>query len=124
MPHFLQYVRKGLQANFIKENHEKHAIFVKHARNRYNNFKGSCGIETHTLGGFKETNYSSYGEAHEILKPFFASWAGQAILPALKIIEKNKTTCKRKDDYSKKIIIEGLLGLKYNTSICKSHWGI
>lgn len=39
-----------------------------------------------------------------------------------KIIEKNKATCKRKDDCCRKIVTEGLLALGYDASVCKSRW--
>ena len=38
-----------------------------------------------------------------------------------KIVETNKI-CKRKDDFSRKIVTDGLLALGYDASICKSHW--
>lgn len=39
-----------------------------------------------------------------------------------KIIEKNKTVCKRKDNNCRKIVVDGLLNLGYDASICKSRW--
>ena len=38
-----------------------------------------------------------------------------------RIVEKNKI-CKRKDDFCKKIVTDGLLALGYDASICKSLW--
>ena len=40
---------------------------------------------------------------------------------ASKIVEKNKTTCKRKDDL-RKVVTDGLITLGYNASLCKSKW--
>lgn len=39
-----------------------------------------------------------------------------------KIIEKNKTVCKRKDDFCRKVVTDGLLSLGYDASICRSRW--
>ena len=38
-----------------------------------------------------------------------------------KIVDKNKIS-KRKDDICRKIVTDGLLGLGYDASICKSRW--
>jgi hypothetical protein len=38
-----------------------------------------------------------------------------------KIVDKNKIS-KRKDDVCRKIVTDGLLGLGYDASICKSRW--
>lgn len=38
-----------------------------------------------------------------------------------KIIEKNKI-CKRKDHVCRKIIVDGLIALGYDASICQSKW--
>lgn len=38
-----------------------------------------------------------------------------------KIVEKNKI-CKRKDDFCRKLVTDGLLALGYDASICKSRW--
>lgn len=109
--------------NFIEENHEKHSVSMKFARNRYNSFDD--GSDTETFGGFGESNYSSSAEAQEILKGLVtcASVNERNLLAdTAKIIEQNKATCKRKDHCCRKIITEGLLGLGYDASICKSRW--
>jgi hypothetical protein len=38
-----------------------------------------------------------------------------------KIVEKNKI-CKRKDEFSRKVVTDGLLALGYDATICKSRW--
>jgi len=38
-----------------------------------------------------------------------------------KIVEKNKI-CKRKDEFCRKVVTDGLSALGYDASICKSHW--
>ncbi|KAL2321000.1 hypothetical protein Fmac_029969 [Flemingia macrophylla] len=108
--------------NFLEENHEKHSVSVKCARSRYNSFDDSSDAETHALG---ESNYSSSGEAHEVLKGLVACasvYERNLLADTTKIIEKNKATCKRKDDCCRKIVTEGLLALGYDASICKSRW--
>lgn len=111
--------------NFLEENHEKNSVSVKCARNRYNSFDDSSDAETHALGGFGESNYSLSGEAHEVLKGLVACasvYERNLLADTTKIIEKNKATCKRKDDCCRKIVTEGLLGLGYDASVCKSRW--
>lgn len=38
-----------------------------------------------------------------------------------KIVEKNKI-CKRKDDFCRNLVTDGLLALGYDASVCKSRW--
>lgn len=38
-----------------------------------------------------------------------------------KIVDKNKI-CKRKDEFCRKVVTDGLSALGYDASICKSHW--
>ncbi|TKY62405.1 hypothetical protein E2542_SST12261 [Spatholobus suberectus] len=111
--------------NFLEENPEKHSVSMKCARNRFNSFEDSSDAETHALGGFGESSYSSSGEAQEILKGLVtcASVCERNLLAdTTKIIEKNKTACKRKDDCCRKIVTEGLLALGYDASVCESRW--
>ncbi|XP_027352316.1 uncharacterized protein LOC113863095 [Abrus precatorius] len=111
--------------NFMEENHEKHSVSVKCARNRYIFCDDSSDAETHSLGGFSDSYYSSSGEAYEILKGLVACssvYERNLLADITKIIEKNKTTCKRKDDCCRKIVSEGLLALGFDASICKSRW--
>lgn len=69
--------------NFIEENHEKHSVYVKCARNRYNSFDDSYDGETHS-----ESNYSSSAEAHEILKVNIV-----CVFNFLSIVERLKLFC-------------------------------
>ena len=39
----------------------------------------------------------------------------------MKIVEKNKI-CKRKDDFCRTLVTDGLLVLGYDVSVCKSRW--
>ncbi|KAK7336802.1 hypothetical protein VNO77_17350 [Canavalia gladiata] len=111
--------------NFMEENQDKQSVSVKCARNRFICFDDSSDAETHALGGFGESNYSSSGEAYEILKGLVACASvceRNLLADTTRIIEKNKATCKRKDSCCRKIVAEGLLGLGYDASICKSRW--
>uniref|UniRef100_A0A2P2KJW9 Uncharacterized protein LOC105649915 n=1 Tax=Rhizophora mucronata TaxID=61149 RepID=A0A2P2KJW9_RHIMU len=38
-----------------------------------------------------------------------------------RIVDKNKT-CKRKDEFCRKVVTDGLLALGYDASVCKSRW--
>jgi len=56
--------------SFMEENPEKHSAAGKCAHNRYNSFEDSSDAETSAFGSFGNSNYSSSGEMHEILKVF------------------------------------------------------
>ncbi|KAK7285280.1 hypothetical protein RJT34_20045 [Clitoria ternatea] len=105
--------------NFMEENHEKHSVSIKCARNRFNCFDDGSDAE------IVDSNYSSSAEAYEILKGLVACanvYERNLLADTTKIIEKNKTTCKRKDNCCRKIVTDGLLSLGYDASICKSRW--
>ncbi|CAJ1903014.1 unnamed protein product [Sphenostylis stenocarpa] len=111
--------------SFMEENQEKHSASVKFARNRYTSFEDSSDAETQAFGSFGDSNYSSSGETLEILKGLVACanlYERNLLADTTKIIEKNKATCKRKDDCCRKIVTEGLLALGYDASVCKSRW--
>ncbi|KAL9331816.1 hypothetical protein ACSQ67_001426 [Phaseolus vulgaris] len=111
--------------SFMEENPEKHSAAGKCAHNRYNSFEDSSDAETSAFGSFGNSNYSSSGEMHEILKGMVACasvYERNLLADTTKIIEKNKATCKRKDDCCRKIVTEGLLALGYDASVCKSRW--
>ncbi|GAU33230.1 hypothetical protein TSUD_333530 [Trifolium subterraneum] len=105
--------------SFMEENHDKHSVSC--ARNCFNgNFDDSSDSELHALGGG-----GSSGEAYEILKGLVACpnvYERNLLADTTKIIEKNKTMCKRKDDNCRKIVTNELLTLGYDASICKSRW--
>ncbi|KAK8532507.1 hypothetical protein V6N13_131829 [Hibiscus sabdariffa] len=114
--------------NFIEENNEKQQSgAVRCSRNRCNCFNRNCceGSEDEMDGlGFGEPNLTYSGEASEILKSlvYCASVNERNLLAdTAKIVENNKI-CKRKDDFCRKIVTDGLLALGYDASICKSHW--
>ncbi|XWS36357.1 hypothetical protein CRYUN_Cryun20dG0078300 [Craigia yunnanensis] len=114
--------------NFIEENNEKQQSgAVRCSRNRCNCFNRNCtdSSEDEMDGfGFGESNLTSFGEASEILKSLVscASVSERNLLgDTERIVEKNKI-CKRKDDFCKKIVTDGLLALGYDASICKSRW--
>ncbi|KAL2323499.1 hypothetical protein Fmac_027878 [Flemingia macrophylla] len=107
--------------SFIEESHEKNS--ASH-RNRCNCFNGSyddsSDEDSNSLG---DSNYSP-GEACEALKGLVvcASVRERNLLAdTAKIVERNKI-CKRKDNFCRKIVTEGLLSLGYDASICKSLW--
>ncbi|XP_028758414.1 uncharacterized protein LOC114751269 [Neltuma alba] len=114
--------------NFIEENHEKQSSLVRCGRNRCNCFHGngddSSDDESDVFGSFGDSNYSSTAEASEILKGLVACASvceRNLLADAAKIVEKNKI-CKRKDDFCRKLVSDGLLAMGYDASICKSRW--
>ncbi|XP_047166769.1 uncharacterized protein LOC124835813 [Vigna umbellata] len=111
--------------SFMEGNHEKHSGAVKGARSRYNSFEDSSDAETLVFSSFSDSSFSSSAETQEILKGLVACtsvYERNLLADTTKIIEKNKATCKRKDDCCRKIITEGLLAVGYDASVCKSRW--
>nr|UHH90347.1 eukaryotic translation initiation factor 2 [Gleditsia microphylla] len=114
--------------NFMEENQEKQSAFVRCGRTRCNCFNGngddSSGDESDAFGNFGDSNYSSTGEASEILKGLVACASvceKNLLADTSKIVEKNKI-CRRKDDFCRKLVTDGLLAIGYDASICKSRW--
>ncbi|XVF21684.1 hypothetical protein REPUB_Repub12eG0111400 [Reevesia pubescens] len=114
--------------NFIEENNEKQQSgAVRCSRNRCNWFNRNCtdSSEDEMDGfGFGDSHLTSSVEASEILKSLVscASVSERNLLAdTAKIVEKNKI-CKRKDDFCRKIVTDGLLAFGYDASICKSRW--
>ncbi|KAK7277595.1 hypothetical protein RJT34_22610 [Clitoria ternatea] len=113
--------------NFIEENPEKHSSSVKCGRNRCYCFNRNCDDssddESEAFGGFGDSNHSS-GQVSEMLKGLVscASICERNLLAdTAKIVERNKI-CKRKDSSCRKIVMDGLIALGYDASICKSRW--
>ncbi|KAF9682947.1 hypothetical protein SADUNF_Sadunf05G0161200 [Salix dunnii] len=113
--------------NFIEDSNEKQPS-VRCNRNRCNCFNGNCNDssedEFDSFGGFGDSNLSSSVEAIEILKSLVQCESvceRNLLADAARVVDKNKM-CKRKDDVWRKIVADGLLGLGYDASICKSRW--
>ncbi|XVF80872.1 hypothetical protein PTKIN_Ptkin15bG0110300 [Pterospermum kingtungense] len=114
--------------NFIEENNEKHhSGAVRCSRNRCNCFNRSCTDSSEDemdVFAFGDSNLTCLGEASEILKslvPCASMTERNLLADTTRIVEKNKI-CKRKDDFCRKIVTDGLLALGYDASICKSRW--
>ncbi|XP_057460724.1 uncharacterized protein LOC130751194 [Actinidia eriantha] len=113
--------------NFIEDN-DKQSATVRCGRNRCNCFHGNCNDssedEFDSFNSFGDSNLTSSADACEVLKSLVlcASVSERNLLAdTSKIVEKNKIS-KRKDDNCRKIVIDGLLTLGYDASICKSRW--
>lgn len=105
--------------NFIEESNDRQQ---KCGRNRCNCFNGN-GTDS-SDDEFGESNHYSSFDACEILKSLVpcASVSERNLLAdTAKIVEKNKIS-KRKDDFCRKIVTDGLLALGYDASLCKSRW--
>ncbi|GMI98739.1 hypothetical protein like AT3G22970 [Hibiscus trionum] len=114
--------------NFIEENNEKHQSgAVRCSRNRPNCFNRNCNESSDDEFdgfGFSDSNRNTSAEASEILKslvPCGSVNERNLLAHTAKIMEKNKIS-KRKDNFCRKIVTDGLLSLGYNASICKSRW--
>jgi uncharacterized protein (TIGR01615 family) len=112
--------------NFIEENpNEKQsaAVAARCGRNRCNCFNANDSSEEEFDLQFG-SNLSSSGDAIAILKslvPYNSVYEKNLVADIEKIVEKNNIA-KRKDDFCRKVVADGLLALGYDSSICKSHW--
>lgn len=107
-------------ANMVQsfiEDEDKQTVTVRCSRNRCNCFNGNCSDST-------DDELDSFGDACETLKdlvPCASARERNLLADISKIVENNKIS-KRKDDNCRKIVVDGLLGLRYDASICKSRW--
>ncbi|KAE8730660.1 hypothetical protein F3Y22_tig00002919pilonHSYRG00325 [Hibiscus syriacus] len=114
--------------NFIEENNEKHQSgAVRCNRNRPNCFnrnRNESSEDEMDSFGFSDSNLTSSAETSEVLKSLIPCGSvneRNLLAHTAKIMEKNKIS-KRKDDYCRKIVTDGLLAVGYDASICKSRW--
>ncbi|XP_022758311.1 uncharacterized protein LOC111305238 [Durio zibethinus] len=114
--------------NFIEDNNEKQQFgAVRCSRNRCNCFSRNCSDSSEDEMDdfdFGVSNLTSSSEASEILMSLVScpSISERNLLAdTARIVEKNNI-CKRKDDFCRKIVTDGLLALGYDASICKSRW--
>lgn len=112
--------------NFIElESNGKQSTAVKCGRGRCNCFNGnSNGSSDDEFDEyFDSALVNSFTQANDLLTsliPCTSVFERNVLADTSKIVEKNKI-CKRKDEL-RAIVTEGLLLLKYDTSICKSQW--
>ncbi|XP_047952119.1 uncharacterized protein LOC125197426 [Salvia hispanica] len=110
--------------NFMEDNNDKPSSA---ARNRCNCFNGNSNDSSDDeLGFFSDSisansSFSDPSDALRSLTPCATVAERNLLADASKIVEKNKTTCKRKDDL-RKVVTDGLITLGYNASLCKSKW--
>lgn len=110
--------------SFIEEGEEKHRC----SRNLCYGFNRCCtDSEEETSDScncFRESSNNSSGDACEILKsliPCAILSERNLLADTTKIIEKNKMS-KRKDNVCRKTIVESLVAMGYDASICQSRW--
>ncbi|XP_060181081.1 uncharacterized protein LOC132610744 [Lycium barbarum] len=113
--------------SFIEEGEDKHKC--KCNRNRCkcfncNNGTDSSEEELDSVNCFGESNHNCCGDACEILKNLVScpsAFERNVLVDVTKIIEKNRMV-KRKDNFVRKMVVDGLLALGYDASICESRW--
>ncbi|CAH2052981.1 unnamed protein product [Thlaspi arvense] len=106
--------------NYMEENTEKQA---KNGRNRCNCFNGNNDDSSDDEFDLFGCSVDSFNDAYDHFKSLIpcASVAERNLLADVaKILEKNKSI-KRKDNL-RKIVIDGLSSLGYDSSVCKSKW--
>ncbi|KAL1200074.1 hypothetical protein V5N11_030299 [Cardamine amara subsp. amara] len=106
--------------SYMEENNEKQTRNGRNHRcNCFNGNNDSSDDESDLLDGFAD----SFNDAYDYFKnliPCASVTEKNLLAETSKIVEKNKSV-KRKDDL-KKIVVDGLLSLGYDSSICKSKW--
>ncbi|XP_015086482.1 uncharacterized protein LOC107029560 [Solanum pennellii] len=109
---------------FIEEGEDKHRC----NRSRCNCFScngtESSEEENDSVNCFGESNQNCSSDACEILKSLVScpSVLERNVLAEItKIIEKNRMV-KRKDNFIRKMVVDGLLAMEYDASICESRW--
>ncbi|CAK9157312.1 unnamed protein product [Ilex paraguariensis] len=114
--------------NFIEESNEKQSAAVRCGPKRSNCFNrnntDSSDDEFDSFDCFGDSNHTFNSDACEILKSLVCCGSDSErtlLLKTAKIVEKNKIG-KRKDDFCRNIVTDGLLALGYDSSICKSRW--
>ncbi|XP_019164542.1 PREDICTED: uncharacterized protein LOC109160759 isoform X2 [Ipomoea nil] len=109
--------------NFIEESEEKHNrcyCLNRNCTDSEEDAADSCNC----FGESSNNSSSSSADACEILKSLVACVVvseRNLLADTTKIIEKNKI-CKRKDHVCRMIIVDGLIALGYDASICQSRW--
>ncbi|KAG5406093.1 hypothetical protein IGI04_012212 [Brassica rapa subsp. trilocularis] len=99
--------------NFIEENNEKQA---KCGRNRCNCFNGSNNDSS------DDDESDLFASDHlKSLIPCATVAESNLLADVAKIVDKNNKSVKRKEEM-RKMVNEGLLSLRYDSSICKSKW--
>ncbi|KAI3986764.1 hypothetical protein MKX01_002257 [Papaver californicum] len=115
---------------FIEESHndskQSQKCAGRNCFNGSNNYAADSSDDEFEFccGGFTDSISSSSTEASEYLKSLIQCPSiieKNLLADTSKIVEKNKICKPRKDD-CRKIVVEGLLILGYDASICKSRW--
>ncbi|MCD7452783.1 hypothetical protein HAX54_018136 [Datura stramonium] len=109
---------------FIEEGEDKNRC----NRNRCNCFNcngtESSEEEADSVNCFGESNQTCCADACEILKSLVSCpslFERNVLADITKVIEKNRTV-KRKDTSIRKMVVDGLLAVGYDASICESRW--
>ncbi|KAJ0232710.1 Uncharacterized protein HA466_0289410 [Hirschfeldia incana] len=107
--------------SYMEESNEKQV--AKNGRNRCNCFNGNNDDSSDDEFDMFGCSVESFNDAYDHFKSLIpcASVVEMNLLAdAAKILEKNKSV-KRKDDV-RKLVVDGLSSLGYDSSICKSKW--
>ncbi|CAN6916364.1 unnamed protein product [Brassica oleracea] len=106
--------------NYMEESNERQA---KNGRNRCNCFNGNNDDSSDDEFDLFGCSVESFNDAYDHFKsliPCASVMERNLSADAAKILEKNKSV-KRKDDL-RKLVVDGLSALGYDSSICKSKW--
>ncbi|CAN4093400.1 unnamed protein product [Withania somnifera] len=110
--------------SFIEGGEDKHRC----NRNRCNCFNcngtESSEEEMDSVNCFGESNQNCFSDVCEILKCLVSCpsvFERNVFTDIAKIIEKNRMV-KRKDNFIRKMVVDGLLAVGYDASICESRW--
>ncbi|KAK2987113.1 hypothetical protein RJ640_019673, partial [Escallonia rubra] len=114
--------------NFMEESNDKPSAIGRCDRHRCNCFNGNCNEssddEMDSFSCFGESNHSSSADTCDFLKslvPCASVTERNLLADTAKLVEKNKIS-KRKDDFCRKTVADGLICLGYDASVCNSRW--
>ncbi|GFP97995.1 hypothetical protein PHJA_001943600 [Phtheirospermum japonicum] len=103
--------------NFIEETNERQRC----GRKKCNCFNGNC---TETSDDEHDSHNLFSGHSIDVLKslvPCSSVSERNLLADTAKIVDKNKIS-KRKDEFCRKVVADGLIALGYKASICRSKW--
>ncbi|CAH9134014.1 unnamed protein product [Cuscuta epithymum] len=110
--------------NFIEEGEEKHRCCLNLCNCFHRNCLDSDEDAPDSCNCFGDSSNVSSLDACEILKslvPCVIVSERNLLADTTKIIEKNKMS-KRKDNHCRKTIVDSLIALGYDASVCQSRW--
>ncbi|KAK1315505.1 hypothetical protein QJS10_CPA06g01829 [Acorus calamus] len=107
--------------SFIEETNNNETKNSKYNRNRCNCFNGTDSSDDESSGEYPSIAPLDACDLLKGLVPCSTTAERNLLADASKVLEKNRTSNKSKDD-GRRILVEGLLAVGYDASLCRSRW--